>query len=293
MIATSQAQIAIEADAVVGEGPCWDDVTERLEWIDMAGRGFSADVETGVNEVVAEVDDVFGAMLPASDARAAAVGNAYGRIEAGRFRPIGWLDNTAAIRVNDAKCDSHGRMWIGTTGRETRPSAGSVYVWSDDGVRRSAFDGLVLPNGMGWTCDDAWMYLADSLRHVVLRARFDGDAGTVSHPYPFVEVLDGKPDGLCVGEDDSLWVAVWGAGEVRRFDHLGRHRESVRVPAANVSSCAISPHRQLFITTARHGLDAADLLDQPHAGSVFMAPIDVQGAPTHRVSVPQTSERHA
>jgi len=60
------------------------------------------------------------------------------------------------------------------------------------------------------------------------------------------------PDGLTVDSEGSVWVALWGGSEVRRYAPDGRLALTVDVPAANVTSCAFGGPdlRTLYITTA-------------------------------------------
>jgi sugar lactone lactonase YvrE len=55
----------------------------------------------------------------------------------------------------------------------------------------------------------------------------------------------------------------------------------IDVPAAQVTACAFGGPalRDLYITTARIGRSEASLKDQPHAGGLFMVPVDVPGVP--------------
>jgi sugar lactone lactonase YvrE len=55
---------------------------------------------------------------------------------------------------------------------------------------------------------------------------------------------------------------------------------AVSVPAQNVTSCVFGGEKmnQLFITTAKLGIDPSDLAKQPFAGSVFQVTLDVAGS---------------
>ncbi len=50
--------------------------------------------------------------------------------------------------------------------------------------------------------------------------------------------IDGAPDGMCVDEDGNLWIAIWGAGEIRCYTPAGEQLAVVRVPAPHTSSVA-------------------------------------------------------
>lgn len=74
-----------------------------------------------------------------------------------------------------------------------------------------------------------------------------------------------------------MWLAIWGAGEVRRYDPRGRLMTSVNFPVSQPSFCAFGPGGMLFVTSAREGADAAR---EPLAGSVFAVQTRLRGLPT-------------
>jgi sugar lactone lactonase YvrE len=86
---------------------------------------------------------------------------------------------------------------------------------------------------------------------------------------------------MCIDDDGGLWIAVWGAGEVRRYTPDGTLDTTVRLPVTQVSSCCFGGAADdvLFITSARHELDARQLADEPLAGSLFAVSPGITGRP--------------
>jgi sugar lactone lactonase YvrE len=79
--------------------------------------------------------------------------------------------------------------------------------------------------------------------------------------------------GMTIDNEGQLWIAFWGGSCVRRFDlSTGLVTNTIRLPCAHVSSCCWggAGGKDLFITTARKGLDGATLQSQPLAGSIFV-----------------------
>jgi len=97
-----------------------------------------------------------------------------------------------------------------------------------------------------------------------------------------LRIQDGTPDGLCVDTEGNLWVAVWGAGQVRCFDAGGVHVATVEVPAPHTSSVAfVGPGLdRLLITTAREDLSDTQLVAHPRSGHLFLADVGARGVPT-------------
>lgn len=95
----------------------------------------------------------------------------------------------------------------------------------------------------------------------------------------FLQLSEGYPDGICVDSNGDLWVAVWGLGEVRQYDHDGQLATVVETSAPNTSSVAfVGPDRAtLAITTARTDLTSTELAESPDSGAVFLADVDAYG----------------
>jgi sugar lactone lactonase YvrE len=71
---------------------------------------------------------------------------------------------------------------------------------------------------------------------------------------------------------------------VRWDPRTGRALQTVSVPAPRVTSCAFGGQRYetLFITTARSGLEPAQLEAWPLSGGLFAIEPGVGGLPSHR-----------
>ena len=87
-----------------------------------------------------------------------------------------------------------------------------------------------------------------------------------------------------VDADGGVWVALFGAGRLRRYAPSGRVDQEIRLPVSLVTSAAFGGPdlADLYITTARHRLTAAEREQQPQAGSLFCARPGPAGQPAHR-----------
>lgn len=264
------AELAIRAEAEVGEGPVWDVRLQALVWVDLdAGIVHVSNPATGSDEEIA-VTGTVGAVAPRTgDGWAAAVEDGFGYISQGGLELVERTLPDPDHRMNDAKCDPMGRLWAGSTTFTQQAGAGALHVWEGTGPSRVAISGLTLPNGIGWSPDGATLYLAESAHHTVYEAPFDASSGVPGRLRPILRVPHAFPDGLAVADDGTFWLALWGAGEVWRVAPDGTVLTVVSVPATRTSSCAIGPDGTLYITSARRGLSGTALRDQPLAGSVF------------------------
>ena len=277
----AQPDVAIRADAVVGEGPVWDRRTGRLVWVDITrGHLYETDLATG-DQALAVFDTMLGAAVPRADRDgfAVAVSDGFGFVVNGELELHDRVLPEPHRRMNDAKCDSSGRLWAGSNHLEFHPGVGTLHCWTGVGPSRQVMSGLTLPNGIGWNADDTVMYLVDSLAHQLLSAPFHSEEGTVGEFTELCRIDPGLPDGLAVDVDGCIWVAIWGGGEVRRYDSSGRLIGRVPMPVDQPSSCAFGVDGTLYITSATFGLDETQLRRQALAGSVFALNTATRGVP--------------
>lgn len=282
-------EIAVDAHALLGEGPCWDERTRVLWWVDIRAetlhcydphtelasvftirKSVSAVVPRRSGGLVLAVRDGFYGFDPRSGAA---------QLLAGVESDLG--DN----RLNDAKCDRKGRLWGGTMADNESPGAGSFYRLDADGQLHLIWDRVTCSNGIGWSPDDRRMYYVDSGLRRVDRCDYDSTTGVVTNRAPFVEVptASGEPDGLTVDAEGFVWVALWGGAAVHRYRPDGRLDRILHVPAINVTSCAFGGDDlgTLFITSAASKASPAQLSKYPLSGALFHCRPGVIGLPTN------------
>ena len=269
--------------AQVGEGPVWLTAVGALSWVDITeGVWHRTAPDAGLDYSV-RLDTMLGALTPASDGGwLAAVAEGFLSVtsDGSAVRALDVIRNPLH-RMNDAKCDSRGRYWAGSTALDFSPGEGALHRLDADWVSTTVLTGLTLPNGLGWSPDDRTFYLVDSVTRSLFAFDFDADSGDISRrrELAFWRESDGIPDGLAVAADGSLWIAFWGAGEIRRFSPAGQQLGSLRVPTRQPASCAFADGTRLIVTTARRGMDEDALREEPLAGSVFVADVGVSGVP--------------
>lgn len=193
------------------------------------------------------------------------------------------------VRFNDGRVDRHGRLWAGTTTADRRPGAGLLARLEPDGGDgwrwHPVVPGAALSNGLDWSDDGRTLYYADSMATLVTRYRLDDAGRDVIESEPFLSYdLPIGPDGLVVDAEGFVWVAVWGAGEVRRYDPDGELERVVVVPTANVTSCCFggADLDLLFITSEGPVADQAPGGHHELGGSLFVTQPGVRGRLSHR-----------
>jgi sugar lactone lactonase YvrE len=271
----------------LGEGPVWDAAGGRLLWVDIAAGTVFDGMLDGYTLVVSDarsVDETVGAVLPARDG---------GRVVAGA-RAVHLIDPAGVVvdalpvlepgvrsRLNDAVCDTSGRLLVGSLSLDGRTQAESLFGVDPDGRVTTLLTGLTLANGMGFAPDDSVFYLVDSIPGVVHGCDYDISTGRVGRRRTVWQEGGLVPDGLTVDAEGMLWVAFFGAGMVLRLTPHGEVLARVDVPAPNTTCPAlVGPDRdRLIITTAREQLSADELSRWPDSGGVFVVEPGAQGLP--------------
>lgn len=197
-----------------------------------------------------------------------------------------WMDVEKEIinnRPNDGKCDSEGRLWLGTMDVAAKQGAGSLYCINRNKIVQQ-LSNLSIFNGMAWSLDNKHFYFIYSELKRIDTYLFDAVAGGIQFEKTAVVVPEqvGLPDGMCLDVEGMLWVAHWDGFCVARWNpQNGALLATVNLPAPQVTSCAFggSKVNQLIITTASIGLSEEALLKYPESGFVFIAEPGVKGMP--------------
>jgi sugar lactone lactonase YvrE len=290
MISVSDAELVIDSQAELGEGPVWDAGAGCLWFVDIL-RGRVHRFDPVANNVrTFETGSMVGAVAPTERGDLMlAVHDGFARLDLG----TGQATLFAAVeadrpdqRMNDGKCDPAGRFWAGTMALDERGGAGALYRLDPDGRVHTMLRHVSISNGLDWTADGRVMYFVDSPTQSVDAFDFDVASGAISNRRTLLRIgpAHGTPDGLTLDAEDFLWVALWGGGGVRRFTPDGRLDAVVRLPTMYPTSCAFGGPdlRDLYITTATIRLSDTERADQPKAGGLFRFRPAVGGRPSYR-----------
>lgn len=272
----------------LGEGPFWDPETGRLGLVDLLrGRLMIID-ENGTTELDISVDGELSLAIPIDGNASAwlvASGNRVGVLTAeGEFTLVAETSTDSSVRLNDGKCDSRGRLWVGSMSRDNEPGRGALYRIDASGALSTMVSGLTLSNGMGWSPDGRTFYLIDTIPGELLAWDFDERAGSISNRRVLVrDMSPGVPDGLDIDENGDLWIAMCGGGMVKQFSGAGvwlaDHPTPVTMPTCPVFGGG--DRRSLFVTSATITLSDDQLLAEP-AGAVLVSRSLAPGLAAHR-----------
>jgi sugar lactone lactonase YvrE len=228
-------------------------------------------------------DDVLAVVLgsqvvlwePASDTRHKAI-----------FQIPGW----PKVRLNDARADPVGSLWMGSMGNNVNPDGSSAPVDGKAGVlyrldpdRRVTVHrmDIGISNTLAWSPDREHFYFADTLANVIWAYDFDAAEGSIRNERPFFEGFSrGLPDGSTVDAEGYLWNCRYYGGCIVRVAPNGEIDRVIEMPVQNITTCTFGgPNRDtLYITTASADAPARDRL----AGGLFAMQTSVSGQPENR-----------
>jgi sugar lactone lactonase YvrE len=284
------ARCVASPQALVGEGPVWDDRRRVLWWIDVKNpRLFRYDPARGDNRALA-LPERIGCIALRQD------GGLIGAFMTG-FK---WIDpDTGAItpildpepdrpgnRFNDGKCDRRGRLLAGTMDNAEVACTGTLYRFDPDlSVHVMATD-VHLSNGLGWSPDERVLYYTDSLRRTIWAYDYDLEAGAIANRRVFARVPEeaGVPDGLCVDAEGGVWSAHWGGWRLTRYAPDGGIERVVEMPVPQPSCPAFGgPDLDvLYVSSAAIEMTPADFAKAPDGGGLFTLDVGVRGLPVNR-----------
>ncbi|WP_411152115.1 SMP-30/gluconolactonase/LRE family protein [Streptomyces sp. A30] len=278
----AHATVVVDGAYELAEGGRWFD--GRYVYVDiLSGRLFELRDDGADPRQLARTDVPLGAVAPVDDrpdAWIAAAGTGIALLTADGA--LEWLDRPedrtpVPSRMNDGVADPAGRFWAGSMAYDGTHGAGSLYRTDPDGTVVRVLDGLTIANGPAFTADGTTMYLADTAAGTLLRCRVDPVSGDLSgSPQTFAQLGDGEgsPDGMTVDAEGCLWVAMWGAGAIRRYHPDGHLLHTLTVPAPHPTSVCLHPRdNRLFVTTARYGVKDPTTA----SGAVLSVPVPVRG----------------
>ncbi|HSG45747.1 MAG TPA: SMP-30/gluconolactonase/LRE family protein [Anaerolineales bacterium] len=278
-----KAELLYDIKATLGEGPVWDARTGTLYWIDILGKRIYANAD-----IFLETDETIGCLSLRKDGGLIFTKRASiwtREPDSSQLTLLSSLtDEPADNRFNDGKCDPHGRFLAGTMDMEESGPNGALYSFDGASTTR-LFDSVTISNGLTWSPDYKTLYYIDTPSHEVKAFDYELENGKLENMRVAFELSEtlGHPDGMTSDTQGNLWIAMWGGAKVTKWNpNTGQLLEQIPVPAKNVSSCVFGGKNlnELFITSARVGLDEDTLKQYPLTGGVFRLETDVEGMPS-------------
>jgi len=207
-----------------------------------------------------------------------------------RSKPVYKLDQWPNVRLNDARADPRGSLWMGSMRNNVNADGSAGTAGGQDGALfRLDPDGKVkvwrqnvgIANTLAWSPDRRRFYFGDTLANTVWVYDYDLATGAIANERPFLQgFARGLPDGSTVDSQGYLWNCRFFGGCIVRVAPDGTIDRVVEMPVKNITTCTFGgPDRKtLYVTTARIEAPAGDRL----AGGLYAIPTEVAGQPENR-----------
>ena len=277
-----QAQLFFDAKATLGEGPAWDSKTQTLYWLDILEKRIYAGTR-----ILAKLDDFVGCLAPRKNGHLL-LGTRFSFADlepaTGQVTVLASVSEPSENRLNDGKCDPAGRFLAGTMDMNEKEPSGALYSFDGKKVTR-LLDGIRISNGLGWSVDHKTFYYIDTPTREVKAFDYDIANGQIANPRAVIYIPEsiGWPDGMTSDVNGNLWIAIWGGAQVTKWNpNTGKLLEQIPVPALHTSSCVFGGKdmNELYVTSARKGLNDSHLKKYPLSGGLFKVVTNVEGMRT-------------
>jgi xylono-1,5-lactonase len=286
----SEVECVWPVGAVLGEGPVWSASEGAVWFVDIKAPAIHRFDPASGDQRTWPAPARVGFVLPTHQQWLIAglkTGLHRFNPETGNFTLLHVVEPHAPNnRLNDGFVDREGFLWFGSMDDNEEEPSGALYQLGDSGcVTRDP--GYVVSNGPAESPDGRVLYHTDTLAGIIYA--FDRTrAGTLTNKRVFVRLPQGGgyPDGPCVDVEGCLWSGVFGGWGLQRFSPAGELLQTLRLPCSAVTKAAFGGDdlKTLYITTAHVALSAEERKQQPLAGGLFRARVDVPGLPQGIVS---------
>ena len=262
----------------LGESPYWDNTYNALIYVDMLGKKLLSYNPYTQETKVWDMPDIIGCVNPI-DSNNCIVGLNTGIFEfnmlSQKFKCL-WnrTDYTnPSVRFNDGKCDSLGRLWIGTTDVLRNKICG-FYKFDQELIQYTK--DLIVSNGLVWSLDNKTLYHIDTWTQSIFSYDYDLENATISNQkiaFTFPKEYT-NPDGMTIDNEGMLWIALFGNSCVGRFNpHTGELLSKIILPVKYPTTCVFGGKDMytLYIPSA--------ISDDPSplAGKLFSVDLEYYG----------------
>jgi len=292
MIKSATAELIYKTQVICGEGPVWDEVEQKLYWIDIENdHVYLFNPENGANTGW-NVGKMIGALtLREKGGLLMVLSNGFNSFdpETGEITPVINPEKELSEHYfNDGKCDPKGRFWAGTYHQNAEDAVGSLYSLETDLSVVKRDKNFILANGLAWSIDKTKFYFIDSVAKCIYVYDYDVLTGNITNRN-ILRQIEGDiqlPDGMTIDSEGFLWVAIFNGGKVLRIDPVtGKTVFEILIPnAKQVTSCTFGGKNmdELYITTAKilEGPDRIpenELAAQTNAGGLFKIKLNYKG----------------
>ena len=165
-------------------------------------------------------------------------------------------------KPNDLQFDGLNNLVFTCPGSPEGEEPGYVVALRANGVAEVIADGLAYPNGLAFFPTSKTLLIAETHRQRIWQGFWDPEGLSWETIRVWSQVIDAPahapypgPDGLAVGPDGNLYVAVFGAGLIRVLSTEGEFVRDISLPGQNPTNCLFDPSGRLglIVTESSRG----------------------------------------
>jgi len=154
-------------------------------------------------------------------------------------------------KPNDLIFHPEGDIYFTDPNEYTRKDPDGVVYRAAKGTREvtPVATGLGFPNGIVFSADARYLYVAESAFNRVLKFNVEPD-GSLSEKTVFADMPGGDPDGMNFDQEGNLYVAHFGGGAVHVFAPDGSTKRIIKTPGRKPSNVEFADDdlRTLYVT---------------------------------------------
>lgn len=167
------------------------------------------------------------------------------------------VDGQRLQTPNDLCFDRQGNLIFTCPNYASETATGYICCLSTDGVVRKIGQGFYRPNGLELVADGSELVVGDTFQKALYKGTWDSKSIAWNQVTRWAEVGGREgPDGMTLGQDGFLYVAIYGDGVIRLVDLQGKVAQELSLPGRNPTNAAFDPAGKLglVVTEAEKGL---------------------------------------
>ena len=176
------------------------------------------------------------------------------------------LEGRPFFKPNDLAFDAAGNLLFSCPGDSRQEPTGYACCLAPSGEVSVITREKYFPNGLAFVNGGHSLILAETYRQRLWIGEWDPQRREWRNARIWAGDVTGAPgpDGMALGTDGLLYVAVYGSGQIKIFDAAGQQVGARDLPGKNPTNCAFDPAGPLglVVTEAEHG----ELLSLPDLG---------------------------
>ena len=182
-------------------------------------------------------------------------------------------------RINDGIIDQNGRLWFNTMDNLEKKANGSLYCLDNNFKLHRVIKNCFIGNGPAFINKFNFFH-TDSRQKTIYKIRISKKLKIIKKT-KFIKFNKGidSPDGMAIDINNNLWVCHYRGGKISVYNLKAEKIFQIKIPVKNVTKCSFGGPRmnELFISTARKGMDKNEIDKLPLSGSLFKIKVNLKG----------------